>query len=372
MDKKDKRCLLEHESINNNISKGGYVENNFFSQYERDFFYLRMITSPNSIYNGGIMSKFSIGNGKHIVFSQGNLQYRPITNEWRFSDNQYDYVGGEYWKEDEQGKVFLFGNTGTVYCNGEKCDNTNANNKDYGGYIDLFCYGANNVETNEYISSPTMFTGVNADYCPYSFTDRYECDFGYNKIQNGANKVGIWRSLSNDEWKNIVTNRFDESGNLLYTIGRVKLDNGDYVNGEFLFPDNWSDPQDIDIVYSELTPALIEQVNGYITSTNHESNTFDLTTFSKLESLGVVFIPCAGTLKYDKSKSFSKNGLYLKNTTNDTCYTAYWGAKTFPNGNSEWFVYNGHMRGENSSFTYFNNHGRAVAKSVRLVRDVVE
>lgn len=36
---------------------------------------------------------FSVSADKQVVFSAGNLQYHPANDEWRFAENQYDYIG---------------------------------------------------------------------------------------------------------------------------------------------------------------------------------------------------------------------------------------------------------------------------------------
>ena len=36
---------------------------------------------------------FSVDVNKKVVFSKGNVQYHPKNNEWRFAENQTDYIG---------------------------------------------------------------------------------------------------------------------------------------------------------------------------------------------------------------------------------------------------------------------------------------
>ena len=62
---------------------------------------------------GALPGIFTVGEGKQIVFSQGNLQYRASDDTWRFAENQYDYIGEDNW-------------------------DISATNS---GWIDLFCWG---------------------------------------------------------------------------------------------------------------------------------------------------------------------------------------------------------------------------------------
>lgn len=40
-----------------------------------------------------IVGVFSVGEGKTVTFSPGNLQYHPANDEWRFAENQMDCIG---------------------------------------------------------------------------------------------------------------------------------------------------------------------------------------------------------------------------------------------------------------------------------------
>ena len=67
----------------------------------------------NQPTEGRLKGLFSVGNGKTVRFSQGNLQYQASTDTWRFAEHQYDCIG-----------------------------NTNSNiSLFYQGWVDLFGYG---------------------------------------------------------------------------------------------------------------------------------------------------------------------------------------------------------------------------------------
>ena len=42
---------------------------------------------------GALPGLFSVGEGKQVYFSKGNLQYRATTRTWRFAEHQYDIIG---------------------------------------------------------------------------------------------------------------------------------------------------------------------------------------------------------------------------------------------------------------------------------------
>jgi hypothetical protein len=54
---------------------------------------------------------FSVGEDKQMLFSPGNLQYRPSTNTWRFAEQQYDAMGvrNQFIAPDYTGWIDLFG-----------------------------------------------------------------------------------------------------------------------------------------------------------------------------------------------------------------------------------------------------------------------
>ena len=98
---------------------------------------------------GCLTGVFSVGNGKQVHFSQGNLQYQASTDTWRFAEHQYDCIGST------NSNISLF----------------------YQGWVDLFGWGTSG-------------------------------DWGLNNaISNGGNKAGLWHLLTIDEWGYIVHSR---------------------------------------------------------------------------------------------------------------------------------------------------------------------
>ena len=82
--------------------------------------------------DGTLPGLFSVSENRKVRFSQGNLQFNPDDNVWRFAEDQWDFVGGTCF-DDSLGEM----NVGTVYSNGAKSDNTKVF-KYYPGWIDLY------------------------------------------------------------------------------------------------------------------------------------------------------------------------------------------------------------------------------------------
>lgn len=145
---------------------------------------------------------FSVGPNKRIHFSRGNLQYNAAVNQWRFADRQHDRIG---------------------------MDNLDYA-KDYAGWIDLFAWGTSGYHDRKpyYFSPNPKYYGngkKNIDGTSY--------DWGvYNRISNGGDRVGLWRTLTVNEWIYLLIRRPDAM--LLRSQGVVEG-----VGGIILLPDDW-------------------------------------------------------------------------------------------------------------------------------------
>lgn len=173
--------------------------------------------------------------GKKVVFSQGNLQYHPKNNLWRFAEKQTDYISdtiiSDYLAKASQ-------NLSTSY----------------DGWIDLFGWG----------------TGANPTHT--SLDDFV--DWGRNKIGNDA--AGTWYTLSRHEWYYVTSGR----RNAPFLIGVAQVDG---VNGLILLPDNWECPKDI-----------IFRSGFYNDYANFQTYTAE--QWYKMEHAGAVFLPAMGYL----------------------------------------------------------------------------
>ena len=214
---------------------------------------------------------FSVSDTKKVHFSRGNLQYNAAQNKWRFALRQYSYACG---------------------------DNNNIS-ETYDGWIDLFGWGTSgwySVGTTEYQPWATSedygnYTRGPVGESPYDLTDSYaNADWGvYNKITNGGNKAGQWRTLTKSEWSYLV-NRQDRCGKA--TIDGI-------FKGLIILPDEWN------------TPNGLSFTSGR--ATDYTANTYTIAEWQKMESSGAVFLPAAGS-RVGTSWQTHGNGLYWSTT----------------------------------------------------------
>ena len=246
---------------------------------------------------------FTVAEGKTVTFSSGNLQYNAAQGShycadgsvqqgtWRFAEHQYDNIGGA---------------------------NSNIS-QTYDGWIDLFCWGtsgynntANDPSALRYqpwetatssVSTVLIDSVLNCETVDitgeceweYTYADETYNYFGYgpstnmpdpnltgtsanydwgvyNAISNAGNQVGLWRTLSSEEWDYLFNTR--KNAQFLWSQGTV---NG--VVGMIILPDNFKKPSDISWTY---------QANNWTT------NTYTTEQWATLEALGAVFLPASG------------------------------------------------------------------------------
>ena len=218
------------------------------------------------LYNIGL---FSASADKQIIFSSGNLQYHPANNEWRFAENQTDYIGAA---------------NSTI-------------SETYNGWIDLFGWGTGDAPTK---SSP--------------FYSAYQTfvDWGTNTI--GTDAPNTWRTLSKDEWNYIFYNR--PNAQSLFALGSI---NG--VNGTIILPDNWTTPAGVSFVAST-TNGLSWQGGYYYNSngTNYGDNTYTSEQWSKMEQAGAVFLPASGSRSDTNVGDVGNIGRYWSSTGREEFY----------------------------------------------------
>ena len=239
-------------------------------------------TETNTIaINGALPGWFSIAPDQQARFAQGNVQYKPSTNTWRFAEHQYDFVGN-----DDQGNVYI-GST--------KCDNTKISLKAYDGWLDMFCWGTGKKPT-EYKMFPSLYQQF--------------VDWGGNPFINGGNANNIWRTLTGAEWKYL----FDERPNATRLRGQAVVND---VKGYILLPDNWQLPAGVTF---KPEPE------------NLTTNVYNLDQWSKLEKAGAVFLP--------STDYRSSTGLPTVSS-----YGYYWASDWIDQEEDEaacmWFCYNG-------------------------------
>ena len=182
---------------------------------------------------------FSVSADKQVTFSKGNLQYHPANDEWRFAENQTDYIGDA---------------------------NSNISST-YNGWLDLFGWSGD--------TGAAKF-GIN--------TSTYDSDYSGKFVDWGVNQIGnespnTWRTLTYDEWNYLLYNRTYADS----LIGVAQI-NG--INGIILLPDNWSGSNPITF-----------KAGFYNSSTYSDFDKKQIYTLQQwkiLESFGAIFLPVTG------------------------------------------------------------------------------
>lgn len=195
---------------------------------------------------GAIDGLFSVSATKKVFFSMGNLQYRASSGTWRFAPNQYDCIGSA---------------------------NSNISSS-YSGWIDLFGWGTSGYN-GKY---PYMTSQTNSNYGNgNSNIAGTNYDWGvYNRISNGGNTTGQWRTLTLYEWNYVFNTRTTATGK---RFAKAQVAG---VNGLILLPDNWNTDY-----YS-----LNSTNNGGVA---FSCNVIDSSTWANsLQAHGAVFLPAAG------------------------------------------------------------------------------
>lgn len=260
--------------------------------------------------NGASNAVFTVAEGRTVHFSRGNLQYQASTEMWRFAEHQYDIVGK---------------------------DNCNIS-FGYSGWIDLFGWGTSgwNSGANAYL--PAASSGLNGDYYPggsytNSLTGVYaNADWGvYNRISNGGNQAGMWRTLTRDEWDYLLNSRAADVRYVKATVNNVE--------GVIIFPDTYTHPSGV---------ATLRNVNS--TSFGFSGYVVTLSEWQQIEAAGAIFLPAAGRRNRKTVDGVGWVGCYWSSTYCDYDAAAY----------DVYF---------DGGFIYVCRSDRFNGRSVRLVRD---
>ena len=285
---------------------------------------------------------FTVGVGRKVIISQGNLQYQASTNTWRFAADQYDYIGN------------AAGNNTAA-----------ADRAEQSAWIDLFGWGTsgwNNGNTHykpDTIGYGTSTRGygygpTNGSSWGISLTGSYaHSDWGvHNRITNGGNTPGKWRTLLAGtrseldtlfKYRTTVTTNLPERTNsrqarfIKATIGSIP--------GIILFPDNYVHPDGITI-YSGGT------FNNTLSDALFAGFSIEIADWLKMEAAGAVFWPAAG---------HRESGV---NVTDAGSSAWYWSASA--NGNTKAYL----TQFLSTGGTIFTGQVRYFGCSVRLVQDV--
>ena len=260
---------------------------------------------------------FSVSGDKKVSFSQGNLQYLPAINLWKFANTQYEYLG-------------------------------NANKyltPTFRNWVDLFGWSASGTNAPFGVSTSTDAADYAGEFV----------DWGTNTICGDA--PGTWRTLSIDEWKYLYHER--KNADKLFALGTI---NG--IAGLILLPDDWQLPEGTTCkLPTEKGLQWDDNYNGggYIntnTQANHyQDNIYTLEQWQVMEDAGAVFLPAAG---YRENSNFSTQSV---NPPSD--YVGSYATSTIADENNYYFMRFIHR--EVRKYSHLLYRGR----SVRLVHDTV-
>lgn len=203
--------------------------------------------SVHTLFAGELHGEFSVGGGKKVRFSQGNLRYHQDktaahNDYFAFAETQYSIIG----KAGNDG-------IGSVPCT-----------------IDLFGWGTGD--------SPRRTSTSEADYAEFN-------EWGANKIQNGGNEANAWRTLAIEEWNYLLCDR--QNADKLFGIGSV-----DGMYGIILLPDNWKTPTDVSFTSTGTTSQDGEY--GDDANDHKADNMYTSDQWEVMENNGAVFLPAAG------------------------------------------------------------------------------
>ena len=210
---------------------------------------------------------FSVAPNKYVSFSQGNLQYFPAANLWKFADNQYEHLG--------------------------------ASNKylspTYRNWLDLFGWSSDSGKAPFGVSTSIDVADYKGDFV----------DWGSNWICGDS--ANTWRTLTAAEWQYV----FDERPNALQLRSKGSV-NG--IRGMILLPDNWILPEGLHFTARPTNLTMTLDINAYT-----------IEEWSKMEMAGAVFLPVTGRRDEKALGYFAEYGAYWSGTarSNTEAYHTY-------------------------------------------------
>lgn len=271
-----------------------------------------------------LSGRFSVGDGRQVSFSQGNLQYTTTgihqtadgtaSGTWRFAATQYEYIG--------DGNAMI--------------------GEDYSGHIDLFGWGTSGWNSGAPAYEPYSVSDTNSNYSPcgsaqMNLTEAAaKADWGvYNAISNGGNEPNLWRTMTSEEWQ-YITDDSNPNRTGKTAEGTISVGGTDY-HGLLLLPDEFELPENCDY-----TAGF---GNGY------QTNQYDAEQWAAMEGAGAVFLTTAGR----------RNGTTITHTN---ARGIYWSSSRMDESNAHTlFIVSGTIQGDAAE-------ARRIGAAVRLVKEV--
>ena len=276
----------------------------------------RTYTSSTALSEGSSAGKFSVSSTLQVAFATGNLQYRASDNQWRIAPEQYGVRGTANRNIGPQSAdwIDLFGwgtsgwNNGNVYYYPHNYQ-SNANG--------ATGYGYGPVDGSSY-QADLRGRFANADWCVY------------NAIAGAGNEAGLWRTLTNDEWRYVISGR--PNANVLKGAVTISDQGRELGSGLLLLPDDW-------------------QLPSGLSFTSTGQNRYTLAQWRTMEAAGAVMLPTTGN---------RQSQLYLPTTNGN-----YW-SSTHDGNDKAYYLY----FGANGSSVYTNVAERNRGHAVRPARDL--
>ncbi|MBQ0015386.1 MAG: hypothetical protein KBT04_00180, partial [Bacteroidales bacterium] len=287
---------------------------------------MRLHLTINPLDEGGVSGLYEVETGRYVSFAQGNLQYSASSDQWRFAEHQYDFIGlpNANISENYNGWIDLFGWATSGYHN--VADYTN---------VSYQPWASNNVTISDELNSkgfgPSTFM---ADQDLTGFASGY--DWGlHNAIQNGGGAAGHWRTLTADEWTHLLFYRPDAiNKRASATVYGVSGD--EKVYGVVLLPETWFLPDNC-----TYNPGAD---HGFAT------NVYSNVQWQAMHDAGAVFLPAAGSR-------------FVDDVDGQDEYGYYWSATHYDAQDAYLFVLT-------HSTMLVDRYPRHIGRSVRLAQDV--
>ena len=200
-----------------------------------------------------------------VIFSNGNLQYQPSTNTWRFAEHQYDLIDYSDYSNISSG---------------------------YTGWIDLFGWGTGDNPTDTSMNEENYNTYV---------------DWGNNFIDMDA--PNTWFLLPSFNWRYILYVR--PNADKLFGCATI-----DGIHGLVLLPDNWEKPSKVSFTPSTelglIYDTEIWNSNRYfnVNGGNFNHNNYTISEWQIMETSGAVFLPAVGHREGVLWHNYNDSGSY--------------------------------------------------------------